>query len=203
MKLLEIFPKAVYAAKLGREFTAREKVLVDTDSEDLVHNIGNMISKDSYILNRPIFSSLKEELNFHLQAYFQEVYDPDSDVEIYITQSWLNYTYPGQTHHAHAHDNSFLSGVLYINADRSVDSITFLSGVRSTIRVPPKNHNRYNSMTWRVPIGSGDILIFSSDMMHQVEATPQDRCVTRVSLAFNTFLRGSIGDPNQRVHLKL
>ena len=47
------------------------------------------------------------------------------DVEPYITQSWLNYTEKDQYHHKHAHPNSIISGVFYINCHESLDKITF------------------------------------------------------------------------------
>jgi hypothetical protein len=42
----------------------------------------------------------------------------------YITQSWANYTKKNQYHHTHEHPNSFISGVLYINANEAHDKIT-------------------------------------------------------------------------------
>jgi ectoine hydroxylase-related dioxygenase (phytanoyl-CoA dioxygenase family) len=101
------------------------------------------------------------------------------------------------------HDNSFISGVLYINANREEDAIMFISGRGHAIRLTTDNYNIFNSETWKVPVHTGDLLLFPSRLVHQVEATSTDRTITRVSLAFNTFIHGEIGDKKSRIHLVL
>ena len=59
-----------------------------------------------------------------MQDYFNKVLCA-KNVKPYITQSWLNYTRANQFHHRHEHPNSFVSGVLYINADKATDRINF------------------------------------------------------------------------------
>lgn len=201
--LLSIFPTPVYLAKLEREFTPQEKKFVEEEAEDLALNIGNMIGKRNDILDFHEMQGLRVFIEHHLNAFLDEVYAPDPPLDLYVTQSWLNYTYPGQSHHAHMHDNSFISGVLYINADRSTDSIVIHSGRPQAIRLTTSKFNEFNSETWTIPVGTGDLMLFPSKMTHHVPATPTDREVTRVSLAFNTFLRGEIGAPGQRIHLVL
>lgn len=201
--ILGIFPTPVYLTKMGREFTDQEKAFVEAEAEDLAPNINNMIGKGMHILDAEEMTSIRWFLELHLSKFLREVYAPASEVELYFTQSWLNYTYAGQSHHAHMHDNSFISGVLYFNANREEDSITFLSGRTHSFRLTTEKHNPFNSETWKIPIGTGDLVIFPSRLMHMVEATPTDRRETRVSLAFNTFLRGEIGNPNERIHLVL
>jgi hypothetical protein len=53
-----------------------------------------------------------------------------------LTQSWLNYTKPGQFHHKHAHPNSFISGVLYMKAARQRDKIYFYKDGYKQISLP-------------------------------------------------------------------
>jgi len=203
MTILSIFPRPIYLSTIGREFTRREKVLVEVDSEDLIANVGNMISRDSYILDRPLMKTIKSELENHLSIFFNAVYRPKGDVSIYITQSWINYTYPGQSHHAHSHENSFLSGVLYINAETDVDNITFVLKNNGFVKINPSEQNEYNSNVLNFPVGAGDIIIFPSDITHQVGNTPANRGITRVSLAFNSFICGDIGDEMQKTALRL
>ena len=52
-------------------------------------------------------------------------------------------------------------------------------------------YNTWNSLTWWIPVKSGDILLFPSYLNHSVE-TKQDNNL-RISLAFNTFVKGNIG----------
>ena len=52
---------------------------------------------------------------------------PQNNVEIYITQSWLNYIDENQYHPMHYHPNSVVSGVLYLDCDKDNDRIHFFS----------------------------------------------------------------------------
>ena len=57
----------------------------------------------------------------------------EENIKIYITQSWLNYTNFKQYHHAHSHNNSFVSGVFYLKADKNFDFISFKSPPRPSL----------------------------------------------------------------------
>lgn len=202
-EMMGLFPTPLYFTRLEREFTPQEVSFVELESEDLDNNNGNMIGKGIEVLNEPPLHQLRGFIQSHIEQYFHDICAPSSDVKIHLTQSWLNYTYPGQNHHIHMHDNSFLSGVLYINANKEEDAIMFTSGRGHAIRLTTDNYNIFNSEIWKVPVHSGDLLIFPSRLVHQVEATSTDRSITRVSLAFNTFIRGEIGDKRNRIHLVL
>ena len=126
---------------------------------------------------------------------------PKHPVEIYITQSWLNYTDTGQYHHKHAHPNSWLSGCIYVNADKEKDKITFYNDQYNRIVIPTDNFNPFNSSSWWFSVGTGDIVIFPSHLSHMVEQTVSTD--TRVSIAINTFLKGYIGDEHNLTGLHL
>jgi hypothetical protein len=53
-----------------------------------------------------------------LQRLFRTIICPKNNIELYITQSWLNYTEENQYHHRHEHPNSVVSGVLYFDSDK-------------------------------------------------------------------------------------
>jgi predicted 2-oxoglutarate/Fe(II)-dependent dioxygenase YbiX len=59
------------------------------------------------------------------------------------------------------------------------------------IDIITKEYNVYNSPTWWVPVGQGDLVLFPSRLMHQVANITTD--TVRISLAFNVFIKGSIG----------
>ena len=52
-------------------------------------------------------------------------------------------------------------------------------------------YNIWNSDTWFFPVQTGNLFIFPSSTIHQVETKKGDN--TRISLAFNTFYKGEIG----------
>ena len=112
--------------------------------------------------------------------------------DIVIDESWLARTRKNEYHHKHAHPNSWISGCLYINADREKDRITFYNDRYNRIDLPTENFNAFNSQSWWYSVGTGDIVLFPSYLTHMVEQTVSTE--TRVSIAVNTFLKGYIGD---------
>jgi uncharacterized protein (TIGR02466 family) len=146
-------------------------------------------------------AEIREHYQFYLNYYMQHVYAPRNPVEVYITQSWMNYTKTGQYHHKHAHPNSWISGCIYVNTDREKDRITFYNDKYNRIDLPTENYNAFNSSSWWFSVGTGDVVIFPSYLTHMVEQTTSND--TRVSIAINTFLKGYIGDEHSLTGLHL
>jgi len=194
-----IFPTPILIANIGREFTDDEKSFFDLQKETIVNNLGNITSADNYLMKNKVMADINNELLFALNHYMDKIIVPKDDVKPYITQSWLNWTEKGQFHHRHAHQNSYLSGVLYINTDEEKDKIIFFNDGYEKIHVYSKEWNLFNSKSWFFNVKPGDIIVFPSHLQHMVEPTTSDE--TRVSLSFNTFLRGRIGDERQLTEL--
>ena len=196
-----IFPTPIYMSKLDRKLTKKELSFVDKSKLDHYKNEGNITSNDNFILNQKVFESLKEDLYLRVQDYFNKVISPANKIKPYITQSWLNYTETNQYHHKHSHQNSLLSGVFYINCHKEYDKIKFFNDKHSTIKLEVKDWNLYNSETWWFPVKTGDIILFPSSLNHMVETKEGDN--TRISLAFNVFIKGTIGDNKKLTELIL
>ena len=120
-----LFPTPITINNLGREFTDEEKQFFDLHSQTVVNNMGNTTSADNYLMQYKAMAGIHEAINQALNHYMREVINAKDGVEPYVTQSWLNYTRPGEYHHRHQHPNSFLSGVIYLNADPKKDKIYF------------------------------------------------------------------------------
>jgi uncharacterized protein (TIGR02466 family) len=196
-----IFPTPIYFSKLDRELTNKELSFVDKSKLDFYKNDGNITSTNNYILNEKPFSNLKKELDLRVQDYFDKVISPANNITPYITQSWLNYTETNQYHHKHAHPNSLVSGVFYINCNEEHDKIKFFNENYKTIKLEIKDWNMWNSESWWFSLKTGDIILFPSSLIHMVETKQGDN--TRISLAFNVFIKGTIGDNKQLTELIL
>ena len=199
MTILNLFPKAVGKYEIGRELT--EKEIEFAKNAEKRPNMGNQSSADNYVLKNKVLKNLHNDLFTFANDYFQTVYKPRSDVSLYITQSWLNYTDTGQFHHKHAHPNSFISGVFYMNADITKDKIFFYNDGYQQIKLPPTDWNLWNSESWWFEAGTGILYLFPSSLTHMVEAVTAAE--TRISLSFNTFLKGNIGDNFSLTELKI
>jgi uncharacterized protein (TIGR02466 family) len=195
-----VFPTAVMRNNIGRDFTSKELQEIKKHSKKSYKNIGNTTSNNNYVLDEEVFTDLKQICLDHATEYLNVVYKPKYDVKPYITQSWFNWTKTGEFHHEHAHPNSFISGVLYINAGEE-DKIKFFKSGYQQLKVQTDDYDMFNSDTWWFGIKNADIVLFPSSLVHMVETVAEQK--TRVSLAFNTFLTGTFGDNKQLTELKI
>ena len=197
-----LFPTPVMFTEMDREFTKDELNFVDKHSKDDMtnRNVGNVTSNNNYILEEPEFSNLKLIVTEAINEYIKKVYKPKYEAEAYITQSWLNYTKKGEFHHKHEHPNSFISGVLYINTDSTKDKITFHRSGYKQLQLATDQFDVYNSDSWWFNVKTGGIVIFPSNLTHHVEDVIADE--TRISLAFNTFIKGTLGDNKSLTEFK-
>ena len=199
-----IFPTPIYMTNIDRPFTKQELKFVEDQKNYCTKNEGNINTKDNYILNRKELNNIKKFLNECCKDYVDKIICPHNDLKLYITQSWLNYTEENQYHHRHEHPNSVVSGVLYLDSDKDKDMIKFFSNVKYE-QIKPQVHddkyNIWNSHSWWFPVETGKLVMFPSSTTHQVDTKKGDN--TRVSLAFNTFYKGTIGGNSNLTELIL
>jgi uncharacterized protein (TIGR02466 family) len=169
--------------------------------QDQRPNDGNTSSVDKYILKHKILANLATFIEQSIHEYLMTTICPKHDVHMRITQSWLNWTKPGQYHHKHAHPNSLISGCFYVNANKETDKILFYRDGYSQIKFPPVEWNQYNSESWWYPVESNGIVLFPSSLTHMVQTVGGEDI--RVSLAFNTFPVGYVGEENELTALHL
>jgi uncharacterized protein (TIGR02466 family) len=199
MNIDALFPIAIGVDKLPTELTSKQLKFLTT--QQMVDNVGNVSSVDSYILDNNELIDLRNELLKIVRKYFKAVYAPADDVDVYITQSWVNSTEPSKYHHVHTHPNSFISGVFYVHSESEADRIMFHKPSYECLQVAPTEWNRYNSRTWWYSVNAGDVILFPSSLVHEVPTTTSSN--NRISLAFNVFLKGRLGNHKEFNELKL
>ena len=187
-----IFPEPVYKTKLERNFSESEMLFINSQRNKIVKNEGNVTSIDNYILKNNQLSNLHNNLINVVNDYFDKIIQSKNKITPYITQSWLNYTNEGGNHHSHRHPNSLISGVLYINAYKNLDSIKFEKKEHKHIELETLNFNFFNAITWSFEVETLDLILFPSHLSHRVDTKKGDN--ERISLAFNVFVKGKIGD---------
>tara|TARA_Y100000114_G_scaffold113978_1_gene107963 strand:+ start:1173 stop:1790 length:618 start_codon:yes stop_codon:yes gene_type:complete len=197
-----LFPTPIYMTEIERPFTKQELLFVKKQKNYCTPNRGNINTKDNYILNKKEFSNIKKFLDKCCKDYLKRIISPKNNIQLYITQSWLNYTEENQYHHKHAHPNSVISGVLYFNCDKKNDKIKFTSPFGyQQIKPEIDQYNIWNSETWWFPLKTGQLLMFPSNTIHEVNTKNGNN--TRISLAFNTFYKGIIGSNSDLTELIL
>jgi uncharacterized protein (TIGR02466 family) len=188
-EIFGIFPTPVYVSMLHRNLNKKEITAINKLKKN--KNKGNTVSENSYVLELPIFNNLKKELNVFIKDYFKNVLTSNDNTEPYITQSWINYTKKNEFHHEHKHPNSLISGVFYINADDKNDSIKFYKDNYQQIELVPEQWNLFTSTLWWFAVKTKNIFLFPSSLKHSVDIKKGNNL--RISLAFNIFIKGSIG----------
>ena len=198
-----ILPISVYTTNLGREISSKEHKAVEKYVAKSHLNEGkNWVSDNEHVLKDKTFKELNKFLQFHVENFLYKVIHADPKTKIYITQSWLNTTNQGESHHIHNHPNSYISGVFYFNANPETDGIDFQS-TRKYQQVAPLiiKYTEDNSGVWRMPIFSGKLLLFQSFVEHSVIFKKDN--YKRISLAFNTFIKGKLGKKDSLTELIL
>lgn len=186
---MDLFPTPLYINHIDDPLINQQKnYLLNLPK---VLNMGNLRSENGYIFEYPLFTELKKTIIEHIKEYVNIVY-PNSNLDVYITQSWANYTEPNQYHHKHSHPNSFISGVYYINAIKNEDMIKFYKDLPFTFQINHNQSNNYNSGDVAILVETGDLVLFPSNFTHNVPPTTSKEI--RISIAFNTFIKGNIGD---------
>ena len=199
MPIHQLFPEPIYFSKLERALTKEELKTINEYKKKTYKNAGNTTSSDTYVLENKTLKNLKKDLNKMVIDYFNKIVCTDNSIVPYITQSWLNYTTNKQFHHTHSHANSYVSGVFYINADKKVDKIKFYKDNNSLFKLKTTKFNIFNSDSWWYSIKTGDVILFPSSLRHGVNKKEGKNI--RISLSFNVFLKGTIGDKYELTEL--
>jgi uncharacterized protein (TIGR02466 family) len=195
-QILPLFPTPLYVAEIG---------IIDPTEMKVIETLETTmnVSGNSYSVNTKVLDMLPKLSNIilpHIKQYVDNVMCPETDVSLRITQSWINKNKIQQGHHKHNHDNSIISGVYYV-CPETPPSILFHRKKESDISFDIKSHNPFNSKQYKVNVKRGMLILFPSSLDHSVDVnTISDQ---RITLAFNTFFTGIIGNDLALTKLEL
>lgn len=187
-EVLPLFPTAIYKHKI-RSLLDTELLAVN-NAPMISQGLGNHSSVNTYILELEELAELKNEILHNINVYFCDVLHFTN--EVYITNSWINITDSNEMHMGHTHTNSIISGVYYIDVDTSQPLISFNRiAPPFLLNILPTEFNIFNSIEWDVPVENNSIVLFPSSCYHYVKRN--ESANKRISIAFNTFIRGQLG----------
>jgi hypothetical protein len=173
-----LFPVAVGVTTNAKGLTLKETDYLTNLEYD--KNLGNKRSKDSYLLKNPKLKNLHEWIKTALNDHFQTTFKPKHDIR--------------------NHPNSFLSGVYYIQTNED-DQIEFSVESKNMFQIPTNEFDKFNSESWWLPVRQNELFLFPSWLQHRVPPVKGDK--TRISLSFNTFPSGILGEELHLTELKL
>lgn len=190
-----IYPLFAYPLMVcARTYDFSEDEMAFIAGLEMLDNVGNRMSGNDRVLDSRELSDLRQFVDEHLFIYKKKLLHIRDENEIYITQSWINRSEPGDYHPKHKHPNSVISGVMFVddNADRSLPAIRF----HRTMEMLPVDFgfdklDEFNASCRLFEPVQGQLMLFPSLLEHDVEKNTSDR--VRTSLSFNTYVRGPVG----------
>jgi len=159
----------------------------------------NRQSEDTFVLDRPELSNIRAFIEAKLHEFVTKIYA--STDKLVITQSWLNKSKKGESHHEHVHPNSMISGVWYPQIHEQMPPIQFRSRQQRDVSLQTQQYNTFNSATFMLPMKRGELILFPSNLTHSVPTNIGEE--ERISLSFNTWPKGNMGDIKSLTYLPL
>ena len=121
-------------------------------------------------------------------AYFDESgYQVDS---FEIIQCWADKSVKGQSHHKHAHPNSYVSGVFYLTSSGGGD-IIFHDETFQSLQPAVERETTWNRRSFQIKPEAGQLVLFPSNTVHSTLVNFADQ--SRYSISFNVMIRGQVG----------
>jgi uncharacterized protein (TIGR02466 family) len=195
--LYPLFATPVYVNNVG-DFPRPNLAALEYSSSDPGSGAYNFLSStDKNVLHRPEFSEVHRIVLREVDQYVRDIFAVSRNIEFYVTNSWINVHRRGHSAGAHIHNNSLISGVLYLKVGENTGDIVFHRDTLSLLPFPPAldldvdSYNIYNCKSWGHRPKTNDICLFPSVLSHSVAPNTSDE--ERWCLAFNVFARGNIG----------
>jgi uncharacterized protein (TIGR02466 family) len=201
-KLVTIFPTPVYIVKQEVELSTSELEYIRIEGgnpnyqKNLNKKHGHQFSHNTYIFDNTKLSSLKEFIEQNIAEYVNEVITPkNKELEFYITQSWVNVLKPGDVISDHYHGNSIISGVFYVSVaeDDAIIFYDFNARLKTRIETVPEKWHYWNGHQSSMKIENNVLLLFPSWLGHATEGNPGSN-TDRISISFNVFVKGRLGE---------
>jgi hypothetical protein len=155
-------------------------------------NISTKLTKGVNILNNRELYRIKGVIWNNFVDYVDDVLEIKND--FYTCNSWGTIQKKGDYHPNHNHQNSVFSSVFYVQASDSsitftVDRSKIMEGFLFEYHI--KNYNHFNALSWKVPVETGDLIIFPGELKHESQVNIADD--ERMIIGSSYFLKGDLG----------
>ena len=202
-KIIKIFPSPIYSDN-SYSLNEKELEIINHVGNHAESNVGNVTSKDKYFLNEyKELTKFKDYCQNQINKFIYKILHINKQTQFYITQSWVNVNMQNDYHHKHKHLNSLISAVYFVSGDTSpiVFTRTMSNRLFPSYEFLINKFIDINNDTWELNNTNGTLLLFPSDIEHYVKTNNSN--VRRVSISFNTFVKGIIGMEDRNTEVKL
>lgn len=191
-ELTPLFAEPIYRGNIASHISTEQISYIQ--NLKMVRNQANLISENLYLFEEPEMASIKAVVQEALDFYARDVMGITQ--QLYVTQSWALVNSPSIGMHGHSHSNSVVSGSLYYcDMPEAGGNMVFdRHRTYQQLQLTPERDKRniYNTPLNVIEPRKGEVVLFSSSLQHFVEnnSSAEDR----YSIAFNTFIRGELGN---------
>ena len=192
-KVTNLFPSSVHRLGIDNFDDYKDQLIKETYQERDEDPIGRKVSnRGGWQSNEIDIQKCKSETLKEVIIGSLSQFEPISQNVSMVVGGWKNINGPGNFNCIHNHPRSHLSGVLWIKALKDSGNIVFTSPQlfnRFQELDSYTNQFKFNSnsyMTYYFPPTEGRILIFPSNLDHEVKENKSDE--DRISYSFNITL---------------
>jgi uncharacterized protein (TIGR02466 family) len=154
------------------------------------NNTGHYCTSDNLNLDINLIDLIKI-IDNEIKIFAEDVYKINKN-DIKMSCMWANIRSAESKHHVHLHQNSYISGVLYLNSSTiSTPGDIFFVDPRIGNRFLLADHideNNYMSSTWKFTPKKGMMLIFPGWLEHGTDCGNFSNLEYRISVSFNYTL---------------
>jgi uncharacterized protein (TIGR02466 family) len=191
MQVIDLFPIPLVVEELNFDQAEFDFAIDYLSVKNNLHENKNknFNSVDTYILKQ--MPTLSKQIQKVIDGYVYNFLGEESELK--ITQSWLNYNPPSTSHHKHAHSNSIVSGIVYLQTDDKTGNLNLYRPENQARHLHDeiKHWHPYNYEHVYFAPKVGNMFLFPSTLSHSVEENTST--ISRISLSFNTFYSGAFG----------
>jgi len=192
-KVTNLFPSSVHSLGIVNFDDYKDQLIKETYNERDEDPIWRKVSnRGGWQSNEIDIQKCKSETLKEVIIGSLSQFEPISQNVSMVVGGWKNINGPGNFNCIHNHPRSHLSGVLWIKAPKDSGNIVFTSPQlfnRFQELDSYTNQFKFNSnsyMTYYFPPTEGRILIFPSNLDHEVKENKSDE--DRISYSFNITL---------------
>ena len=164
------------------------------------------MSKNKNILKNKSLKNLNKQIIEHLNFYKKEIFDISNNINVFVKHSWSMKHIKGDRSEKHFHENSLISGIIYVKTPEKSGNIIFhkknsiINDISPLIKLNFNKFNLFNSGAWNLDVKENMIVLFPSYLDHSTEVNESND--ERYCLSFDTFLKGKIKTYDKELNIK-
>jgi len=190
-----LFPTPVFESEIPLEDKWLEHVKkLDYDRTSMDNGY---ISRDRDIFSHPELRSLKHQISDAAKFFAYQFLKVERYIYIDVCRAWGIKHMPNDWAQNHCHMNAVFSGIYYLDVYEHSGELVIEKGQHATNCFMPTlnpdvtHFNDITQQSWRLHPRNGMLVIFPSQVIHNVEKNLTDN--ERYAVAFDVFIRGSFG----------